>query len=144
MTEAASLYDQDFVAWTERQAALLRAGALDAIDAAHLAEEIESVGASERRELRRRLARLLQLMLKWHGQPDHRCRSRATTIQVQRDEIAAVLADSRSLHRTLPDLLPQSYRLGRGWAEQETGLLALPADCPWTLDQVLADDFRPD
>ena len=45
-------YDQDIVAWAHEQALLLRSGQLSAIDAEHLAEEIEAVSASERRELR--------------------------------------------------------------------------------------------
>ena len=45
-------YDRDIVAWTHKQALLLRSGQLSAIDAEHLAEEIEAVSASERRELR--------------------------------------------------------------------------------------------
>ena len=59
-----SLYDRDFYAWTQDQAALLRAGRVSDIDAERLTEEIESVGARERRELRNRLARLLQHLLK--------------------------------------------------------------------------------
>jgi len=139
-----SLYEQDLVAWTEQQASLLRAGRLDAIDAEHLAEEIESLGASQRREMRNRLARLLQHLLKWHFQPDLRSRSWATTIRVQRDELAAVLDDSPSLRTALPDVLPRAWQLGRGWALQETGLLDLPDACPWPLEQVLAQEFLPE
>ena len=71
------LYDEDFTIWTERQAALLRrraAGELvnDAeLDWRNIAEEIESLGGNARRELRSRLARLLQHLLKWHYQPEH-------------------------------------------------------------------------
>ena len=132
------------MAWTEQQAALLRAGEYPAVDAQHLAEEIESVGASERREVRRRLARLLQHLLKWRYQSDHRSRSWSTTIQRQRDELAAVLDDSPSLQAALPTVLPGSFRLGRGWAIQETGLLELPETCPWSIEQVMADQFLPD
>ncbi len=138
------LYDQDFALWAAEQAALLRAGQLSAIDAAHLAEEIESVGASERREARNRLARLLQHLLKWHLQPGFRSRSWSVTIQTQRDELAAVLDDSLSLRRTLPELLPRAFQLGRNWATQETGLLNLPQECPWTVDQAMSNEFLPD
>jgi uncharacterized protein DUF29 len=138
------LYDQDFVAWTEEQAALLRGNDLSGIDREHLAEEIESVGASERREMRHRLARLLQHLLKWTYQPDHRSRSWSATIHVQRDELVALLDDSPSLRATLPDVLPRAYELGRRWALDETGLLALPDSCPWTAEQVISTRFLPD
>jgi hypothetical protein len=45
-------YDDDFYAWTQEQARLLRAGEFSAVDVANLAEEIESIGRSDRRELK--------------------------------------------------------------------------------------------
>lgn len=50
------LYDEDFYAWANEQAALLRAGRLAEADIAHIAEEIESMGKTEKRELRYELA----------------------------------------------------------------------------------------
>lgn len=138
------LYDRDFVAWTEQQAALLRSNDLSALDREHLAEEIASVGASERRELRRRLARLLQHLLKWKYQPDLRSRSWSTTIRAQRDELAAILDDSPSLRPTLPDVLAGAFGRAREWALEETGLLALPEACPWGVEQVFSPEFLPD
>ncbi len=143
-TMGADLYERDFVAWTQQQATLLRSGDLSDVDREHLAEEIESVGASERREMRNRLARLLQHLLKWQYQSGYRSRSWATTIQVQRDELAAVLEDSPSLRNSLPAVLPRAYRLGRAWAVQETGLGDLPESCPWDLAQLMTDGFVPD
>ena len=55
------LYDADFYAWANEQAALLRAGRVQAADIAHIAEEIESMGRSEKRELTSRLADLQRL-----------------------------------------------------------------------------------
>lgn len=136
-------YEEDLVAWAEEQAKLLRAGDALALDLVNLAEEIESLGASERRELRRRLARLLQHLLKWSYQPELQSRSWMATLREQRDEIDAILATSPSLRRSLPDLLPHAFRLGRSWAEAETGLLKLPAVCPWMVEEVLAQDFLP-
>lgn len=53
------LYDSDFYAWTNEQAALLRAGKLSAVDIENIAEEIESMGRTEKRELVSRLRTLL-------------------------------------------------------------------------------------
>ena len=145
-------YDTDLLTWSERQAALLRrraAGELvnDAeIDWPNVAEEIESVGRSERRELRNRLARLLQHLLKWQYQPEHRSRSWRATITTQRREIEALLADSPSLRATLPDVLAVAYRAARDDAITETALLNLPEASPFTVEQALgeplADDIR--
>jgi hypothetical protein len=49
MPDKSALYDQDFYAWSNQQAALLRAGQLQQADIAHIAEEIESMGKTEKR-----------------------------------------------------------------------------------------------
>jgi len=54
-----SLYDRDFYAWANEQAALLRAGRLTEADIENIAEEIESMGRREKRELVSRLTVLL-------------------------------------------------------------------------------------
>ena len=64
-----SLYDRDFYAWANEQAALLRSGKLAEADIENIAEEIESMGRSEKRELVNRLTVLLLHLLKWQFQP---------------------------------------------------------------------------
>ena len=54
------LYDRDFYAWSREQAELLRAGKLDRADIEHIAEEIDSMGRTEKRELVSRLSVLLR------------------------------------------------------------------------------------
>jgi hypothetical protein len=44
-----ALYNQDFYAWANEQAGLLRAGKLAEADIEHIAEEIESLGKTEKR-----------------------------------------------------------------------------------------------
>lgn len=48
-------YDRDFYAWANEQASLLRAGKVGLADLEHIAEEIESMGNTEKRELVSRL-----------------------------------------------------------------------------------------
>ena len=55
MSNAVS-YESDLYAWAMEQAALLRSGRLAEADVANIAEEIESVGRSEKSELVNRLA----------------------------------------------------------------------------------------
>ncbi|HRX69732.1 MAG: DUF29 family protein [Gammaproteobacteria bacterium] len=64
-----SLYETDFYAWTHQQAGLLRAGQWAEADLVHIAEEIDSMGRSEQRELLNRLVVLLLHLLKWRFQP---------------------------------------------------------------------------
>src|SRR5215510_7417093 len=55
MSTNAELYEQDFYAWTQTTAALIRAGKWYDLDPEALAEEIESLGKSQHRELGSRL-----------------------------------------------------------------------------------------
>lgn len=84
MGQNAVLYEDDYYAWTIEQAQLLRAGALSAIDAANIAEEIESMGRSDRRELQSRLVVLTMHLLKWRFQPTARSSGWLGTIREQR------------------------------------------------------------
>jgi hypothetical protein len=61
-----SLYDTDFDAWAQQQAAALRAKAWKQLDIEHMAEEVEHLRKTERNALRSRLRRLIGQLLKWH------------------------------------------------------------------------------
>jgi hypothetical protein len=137
------LYDSDFHEWAETQAGLLRRHASNALDWDNLAEEIESLGKSQRREVRRRLALICQHLLKWQYQPEHQSRSWESTIRVQRRDLLALFEDSPSLRSFAASQLSASFDNGREDAERESGLLHLPAACPWTVEQVLDQAFWP-
>jgi len=139
-------YDEDFFAWTQEQARLLREGEVADIDLENLAEEIESVGKSDRREIRNRLTVLLVHLLKWQFQPKRRGSSWSVTIWEQRLQINSALEDSPSLRPFFSDILSTSYRRARDKAAQETRLRphVLPPECPYTPEQILSEDFLPE
>jgi hypothetical protein len=145
MPRNAVTYDEDFYAWSMEQVELLRSGELSEIDAANIAEELESMGKNNRRELGSRMALLLMHLLKWRYQPNRRSPSWATTVRDQRDEIEAILVDSPSLRPVVRDTLSALYTRAKRKAIGETGLpeATFPADCPFTPDQILAEDFLP-
>jgi len=60
-----TLYDTDVAAWAEQQAGALRRRAANEIDWANVAEEIEGVAASQKREIRSRLRVICEHLLKW-------------------------------------------------------------------------------
>ena len=70
---AAQLYEEDFARWTEQQSSALREaagiGADLPLDWENLAEEIESLGRSQRSELRSRLAVILEHLMKLEHSP---------------------------------------------------------------------------
>jgi hypothetical protein len=102
------LYDRDVLLWSERQAGLLRrraAGELvnDAeLDWPNIAEEIESVGISERRALASNIRNILELLIKLEASPASMPRAGwRATIARGRVEIAALLKESPSLEPTV-------------------------------------------
>ncbi len=143
--EPGSGYDEDFVLWTERQATLIRAGQLELVDWGNVAEEIESLGNSDRRQLRHRLEVLMLHLLKWQFQPMHRSRSWQSTIRVQRGRIERLLKESPSLRREVADLSREEYAAARDGASGETGfaLRTFPKSLPYTADQILDENFFP-
>jgi hypothetical protein len=139
-------YDADFYGWANEQAALLRAGRLSDADILNIAEEIESMGRSEKRELVNRLAILLMHMLKWQFQPGMRGNSWRLTIEEQRRRLATHLLDNPSLKSRFDDCLAEAYRLALIAAERETGLgrKTFPIVCPYAVAEVLEDAFYPE
>lgn len=137
-------YDTDFYAWSMRQAEALRAGRLADVDREHIAEELETLGRAEKRELRSRLTVLLIHLLKWRYHPRRQGRSWKLTIQEQRLEVQEVLRDNPSLKTRLPEVLEDAYRLAViGAARQTRKDGDFPNACPWTLEEVLNEGFWP-
>ena len=106
---SANLYEQDFYAWANQQAGLLRAGKLSQADIEHIAEEIESMGKTEKRELISRLAVLLAHMLKWRFQPERRTKSWRLTIEEQRRQVIRHMRDNPSLKSRLFEAIEEAY-----------------------------------
>ena len=143
ISHAMSTYDADLYEWTKEQANALRRRASNELDWDNLAEEIESLGASQRSEIRSRLEVLILHLLKWRYQPELRCGSWRGSIREARDRLEDVLDDNPSLRAFPADYLPKGYARGRRKALDETGLLRLPETCPWTAEEVLDGDFLP-
>lgn len=148
MNTNTALYEQDFFEWTHTTAELIREGAWWKIDAEALAEEIESLGISQKHALRSHIHQLVMHLLKWRYQPDGRQlgHSWQTSINNQRVEIELLLDTNPSFKPRLPEVLDERYPKARKHASTETGLhlSAFPEHCPWTVEQILDDDFWPD
>jgi Domain of unknown function DUF29 len=144
---ARAMRDRDLILWSEDQARLLRARRFAELDIEHLAEEIEGMGKSERRDLAGRMARLTAHLLAWRCQPESRTGGLRATICDARKRIALALKETPSLRTVLRD---QDWQDGvwldaRVHARTESGVKddALPDACPWTMEQAADPDFWP-
>jgi hypothetical protein len=143
-------YDDDYYAWINAQAALLREVKPEWLDWRNLAEEVDDLGRSEQRTLESHLEQLLIHLLKWRYQPRKRGGSWETSILNSRDHIEQLLGDSPSLKTRLDEALEHAYRRARREAGRQMKMdrrqweAKLPAECEWTLEQVLDPDFWPE
>jgi hypothetical protein len=138
-----SLYNTDYFAWLEEQMAHLRATRLDRLDAQNVADELESLLLSERRQLENRLETLILHLLKWDHQPDQRCNRWRVTVQRQRSRIRRLLRDSPSLRRKVEAMSRDVYADAVGRAVIETLLsprMFSPA-LPYSIEQIFERDL---
>jgi Domain of unknown function DUF29 len=139
-----SKYESDLYAWSREQGALLRSRAANEIDWENVAEEIESLGRSERSEIRSRLKVLLVHLLKWRHQPDQQRKSWTASIDEARHRIALIIEDSPSLKAFPGEGLADAYE--SALRDRDINYLDsrdVPKACPWTIEQVLNADFLP-
>jgi hypothetical protein len=139
-------YDTDFYAWAQQQAQALRAQDWGALDLKHLAEEVEDLRKTERRAVRSQLRLILSHLLMWVYEPEKRTESWRSTIANGRILVQEDLEDLPSLAPELETLAAWAYPRARRDAVKDTSLplATFPEVCPWSVEQVLAEDFWPE
>jgi hypothetical protein len=145
MGALSELYKTDFHAWTLEVAELIRQHRFAELNVEDLAEELDSMGNQERREVANRLVILLAHLLKWQFQPAYRSASWRGSIIEQRKQIIRQLRDNSSLRAHLSDAVLDAYPDAVDIAARETLLepLTFPLDCPYGIEQILEDDYYP-
>jgi Domain of unknown function DUF29 len=140
------LYEADFYLWTQVQARLLRERRFDDLDLDNLVGEVESVGSSEKREIRDRLTVLIAHLPKWKFQPGGRGSSWIETIFEQRQQITDMITASPSLRKYQEDQISRAYRAAHLAAAKETGIAfgVFPQECSFDPKEVLDLEFFPE
>ncbi len=146
-------YDDDFYAWTQYQAEVLRSMRTrdNRFDRENVAEEIEDLGKSERDAVRSQVRRILDHFLKLAyspaGDPRYGWMGSIAEARAQLDDKLSAM----TLRQDIETSLPRLYRSARKQAElslrefkEADAAVSLPAECPYTADQILADDWYPD
>ena len=160
MAKPGGLYEEDFVRWTEEQSALLRraktlfpaptGGSNQPLDWDNLADEIESLGKSDRRELRSQITRILRHLVKLEVSPAAKPRAGwRATINEARTEIEGLLEDSPSLRRETDGLIKKQILAAARLAaddlkqhgETAEGIAERLEQGVYTTEQVLEDWF---
>lgn len=145
---APARYDEDFHVWAQQQAAAIRAQDWKNVDWEHLAEEVETLGASDRRELENRITTIIEHLLKLdHGrvrEPENGWRQ---TILTQRSRIERLLNRVPSLRPSVGDIILAEYPQARRDALGSFAIYepdadygsVLPEASPYGADDVLGE-----
>ena len=144
------LYERDALAWSDRQAALLRRIAAgerlnEAVDWANVIEEVQDVGLSELRACESLIQQAISHLLKLHAWPGSRAADH------WRDEVGTFLDDagrrftpSMRQRMDLGELFARALRRARSARDDAGRPRLLPNVCPYTLDDLLDRDFDVD
>ena len=150
--QTSGLYDDELYAWTIDQAGKLRQLARERanseIDLENLAEEIESVGKRDRRELHSRLARIIEHVLKlaestlWEPRNGWQ-----NSVRAERASLEKLFEQSPSLRAAAADEIADAF--GHAFRRLEHQLIELSMDplplvCPYDLGQLLDRDWWPE
>lgn len=144
-------YEDDFFAWTQVQARLLREAAAERpnaqLDWANLAEEIDSMGRSDAKALGSAIMRVIEHLLKLEHSPAAAPRAGWRTSVVNQRIAAWEEIDASPSLRGRVDL-ERAYARGRrlaldGLAADGAAVTELPGACPYALEQILDDDWWP-
>jgi hypothetical protein len=139
------LYEQDFYAWSRRQAELLRLQRFADLDLAHLVEEVEDLGESIYRSVRSRVRTIIEHLLKLeHSLASEPKRGWRETIRTQRADLDEDL--TAALRPRIEAGLPRFYAKARRDADaalrdygEPAAADALPPTCPYILDRIVSD-----
>ena len=139
------LYESDGYGWYFKNAELLRQGKLKEADIENIADELESMGRGEERELESYLTLILMHLLKWKYQPEKRTTSWQITVKQQRRHYKKHLKKNPSLKEHIDEIVADAYEDARDEAAKETGLDfdTFPEQMPFTLDEALKDGWLP-
>jgi hypothetical protein len=139
-------YNKDLYLWSQENARLLKEGRFTEVDIEHLIEEIEDMGRSEQRGIYSHLTNLIMHLLKWDYQSNIKSKSWGSSIVNARIAISKLIKENPSLKHLPIDDLAEAYSHARKLASNETGikLQKFPVECPYTIEQILDEDWLPE
>ena len=157
-----NLYDTDYHQWVEQQKQLLQSGQLDRLDIKNLLEELGEVGKQNQHALESHLINLILHLLKHQYQTQvinpqryepQEFRSWYDSIDTARRETRRLMKKNPSLRSRMAEVITDSYPDAKAGAinqmnkylpkDQRLTDQSFPAECPWSYDQLIDDDWLP-
>lgn len=138
-----SNYQSDYQQWLDETILMLKNRQLDCLDYEHLIEELEALGNEQKRAVESLVIQVLQHLLfyqYWQSERNYNDRHWRTELIAFRTQLELRL--TTNLKNNLQDKLDYLYSKARKMAEIKTNL-QLPAQNPYSLDEILDEDWLP-
>jgi uncharacterized protein involved in exopolysaccharide biosynthesis len=137
--QGAARYDREPYSWAVEQAALLRSGRLDRVDALNIAEEIDDVGHEQYDKLQSAIRVTPLHLLKWDHQSERRSRSWMLSIAVERKLASRVLHKNSGLKPKVAEAIAEAYETAPLEAAAQTLLeeRVFPLECPYSQNEIM-------
>ena len=144
ITQKTSLYEQDFLLWSEDTAAKLRARDFENLDLENLIEEVESLGRSDRKELLSRLVVIFEHLLKrLYVQLPEDYHGWERTVRTQRTDLRFLIKSSPSLKSIWQEYVEEAWEVALKNIRKEYKNDSFPDRFPFPTDveSILDRDF---
>ena len=151
---ANKLYDRDLQLWIAQTIQQLKNREFGSLDVEHLIEELVDLGRAEKNALKSNLTILLAHLLKLlvqHDVPDTMKGSWYSSVLEHRQRVLDNLTDTPSMKSLLLETVEKAYSASRKLAIKEGNLAKFgvrvpteseyPTICPFSIDQILDEDF---
>ncbi|EAZ92600.1 DUF29 domain-containing protein [Crocosphaera chwakensis] len=138
------LYEIDDYLWIEETVKLLKGKRFEELDLDNLIEELEDLGSEKRHKvesLLEQIIRHLLLLEYWHNEYERNYRHWQAEIVGFRNQLSDRM--TTNFYNYLEENLPKIYRKAHKYVQVKSGLDTFPQDCPYSLQQLLDEDWLP-
>ena len=140
-----SLYEVDNEQWLAQTLKLLKEKQLENLDLEHLIQELEAVSRRDKLTVEsflEQIIRHLLLLQYWQEQNEYNANHWQAEIMSFRTQLNEYL--TQNLRNHLQDNQAKVYQKALKYVRKKTSIMIdVPEDCPYTLEQLLAEDWLP-
>lgn len=144
LSDLSSIYNSDYQQWLGEMVLLLKNKQVDALDYDHLIEELEALGREQKNAVESLVIQVIQHLLfyqYWSSEWEYNERHWRGELIGFRTQLELRLTTNLKSH--LSQRLDYLYSKARKMAEVKTNL-NLPSENPYSLAEILDEDWLPD
>ncbi|MEL4896740.1 DUF29 domain-containing protein [Crocosphaera sp. Alani8] len=144
INELKELYEIDDYLWIMETVKLLKDKRFDELDLENLIEELEDLGSEKRHKvesLLEQIVRHLLLLEYWHNEHERNHRHWCAEVIGFRNQLNDRM--TKNFHNYLNENLSTIYKKARKYVSVKSGLETFPKECPYTLEELLNEDWFP-